>query len=542
MKKINILLLYLVLLLPIKLFSYGEVSALNEVGIKHYNWDIGFTSNYFYEPNLFNDNSTIQGFSHNFKGYYFINEKIVVGGSFFFSETYKSDLVDKWLTVVGDISLEGGYVFYNTTNLELFAKGGIYLFSPVEGESTYGDTSSYKLNLSATYSVGQFLFNGDVGYFYDRRINLTKFSPSDFERLSWNDVGYISSPVKINAIFDSGRSEFLLGLSSTLLYTDNGTKLYPLYSNIRVIFDLTENLYLKGGLAVKLYNDNIDFYPYLPKFRYMLSVFYHPIGKEEQIPENLNKISEIANKGSVHVVIKDNKGDFVTNPVLDFEGYSSVPKVLKEGEIIFNLMPGNYKLNISATGYKSAVTGFSLTAAENKSVEIILKKIEVLGGIAGLVTAEYKPLNNVSVVLHNYPEFATKTDDSGMFKIQNIVAGTYEVTFSNNLYKPVTTYIEVLPNKTVVLNQALEMKQFKHGVINLKVINKDGKSIDNCKIKVNSKLNKVEYNENGEVRIITTPGKIVVTIEADGYKVRNKKFYIDVNDELDYTFKLYKSR
>lgn len=125
-----------------------------------------------------------------------------------------------------------------------------------------------------------------------------------------------------------------------------------------------------------------------------------------------------------------------------------------------NLYEGEYKLNISRSGYSSESERFTLTDLQKKSSDLSLEQIEnVLSGFVGWKNRGEEPLKNVRVILEKGDQEMAKdtTSVSGGFQFEGLIYGQeYDLITNKTGFQNDTTRV-LFNEETEELSLLIEM-------------------------------------------------------------------------------------
>ena len=116
-----------------------------------------------------------------------------------------------------------------------------------------------------------------------------------------------------------------------------------------------------------------------------------------------------------------------------------------------NVPAGTYNVTASHSGYNSATSSVTVTAATSSTLNFQLTATSSAGAITGRVT-DSSTAAALSGATVSYSGGSTTTDANGNYTLSNVAAGTYSVTASHSGYNNQTNSVTVASGTTATLN------------------------------------------------------------------------------------------
>ncbi len=518
------LLLFLFVFVGIPLFSSeGNFPYIILNGAK---WETEIISGYSSQAAL-SPGSNIQSYHLALRGYYSPITNSYIGGSWKAS-WYTINFPEKrTLGTIGDLSIEGFYKFFFYRDVSLWLQGGLFLFAPVEDESKYGDTSSYLINVIASYKWHNLEPVFTAGYFYDRRINFSKRIPTFFERIAWDEVDYTWSPLFLGLFYDLGDYVPFVGVRSEILYGEPHVPFFLISGARMKIWKLIN---LNFSVKWKLYNYKIPGYPQRPRLLFSMGIVVAPLK-----PVSMKPVAEVKPLSRPSLVVTVDPAGISPTVLLN----GNQPDRVKDNQFFFDaLLPGKYVLSVTAEDYREYVTRVVLTGTKKVTMHIQLKEEKKPGGILGVAISHGIPVEKAYITISGAVTRTTMSNNQGVFSFLGVPPGSYALKATATDYQGVSKFIEVEPGKKVAIRVEIQPVEYPHGIITLKIKSKDGKSIEKYDFDVKAERFRVLKKKPGELQLYVAPGDVKITIKSAGYKSKKLLFSIDDGDEIETTVKL----
>ncbi len=486
-------------------------------------WFVTSNISYFSQQDLLPD-SLIKGYKISLGGTYSPLNKLWVNGKLFFSSTYNNYPHSRWLYSGSDLRFSAVYKFFFYKKLNLYLFGTLWLFAPVKGSSRLSDTSSYRMDILAEYKWGKIKFIGDLGYFYDRRINFTPAKPTIFEQLAWEEIDYTWTPLSLNLSFMGNGYTPYLKLYQQVLY-NSGISFFnnPVFLYTGINFKIYRGIYLQHQIRWKLFSKHIDGYPDYPNTQFYAFLtftgeyFARPIPKKPLTLTLRIRVKGVKEGSPVTIKIGPLYTQTQTTPVFLF------PSIKK----------GSYPITITSPNYQTLTTEVTVSPSTKNSYQFALKEKIKKGGILGYVRSNEIGVKDAVVRISAFPNSVTKTDSSGIFDIKGLSPGVYTLSVTSPYYQPVSQFVEVPSGKIVVVRISLQELEYPHGILILHIKGNKGKLLNKFNYKIKASRYKVLEEENGFLKLYLAPGDVEVDITVEGYKEKIFKVSIDEGDNIE---------
>ncbi len=277
-------------------------------------------------------------------------------------------------------------------------------------------------------------------------IQVTNLSQTLFT--AYNNSITIQITSSLNGVVVDEGGNIVTGSKVILLRTSDNSIMGAVdTSSIGFIF----NLLLPGNYYLRISKDNYD----------DLTTDSFIVDANET--KNLGMLTLTQQKGTLNITIQTSDGQLVTDAnvsIADLDGNVVFSQLAAQG-IVGTLLPGGtYTIDVSATGYTldSPVTAV-VTADETSSKTITMTKaadpIPETGSLQLSVSdAEGNPLQLVEVYIDGTKVGVTNQD--GILLIEDLDAGTYQVTLKKEGYADKSSSYEVVAGDTTTVTPAMD--------------------------------------------------------------------------------------
>lgn len=207
---------------------------------------------------------------------------------------------------------------------------------------------------------------------------------------------------------------------------------------------------------------------------------------------------------------------------------------------IGNVEAGTYRIEYSKDGYFTVVDGaVAIKSAEKKVLEEVVLDIStrtIFGNVQLLGRDNHAGITvTVTNIMQSDIVYSSQTNSQGDYYIDNIIAGTYSVTFHKDGYKEASTMVNLLNMSSVEVEQInLEsIKAMVHGIVVLEGCS-DYSGVLVTLSNSEGKIYQAHTLENGSFTVadIDEYGEYSVSISKDGYITDSSRMVTVVMGEI----------
>ncbi|WP_394176431.1 carboxypeptidase regulatory-like domain-containing protein [Guptibacillus hwajinpoensis] len=232
------------------------------------------------------------------------------------------------------------------------------------------------------------------------------------------------------------------------------------------------------------------------------------------------------NPGNVQGSVTNTSGDPINEALVEVLNVAGMvvarTLTLPSGEYTINdLAPGSYQLRVSKDLFRTTVLGFNLTAGETKTINVELGSNP--GSLSGVVrdSSTLDPLPDTTIQVTDERGVTVGqalTNGSGLYEINNLPPGIYNVTFVSEGYGSLTVGTKILSNQTTELN--VELDQLVGGITGT-ITDSNGNTLSGAIIEVffnNVHIATATSDNNGLYRINNlSPGFYTINASKMGF-------------------------
>lgn len=380
----------------------------------------------------------------------------------------------------------------------------------------------------------------DSGQIYDEEIEAGSYTAvitmADYEdqtiSLNIEDNGFFAQTIYMEKV-----QEF-----STLTVIVSDDKNTPLINAPVYLRDEMGNIVQRGYTD----NEGILILRDILFGNYTLSVEvygYKSSGRIETIIDSEEEVATIKlspiTTGSVSISVVDEDGYFIPNTVVSIDGPNSYHAELTTNAIgmamISDLEAGEYTFSVKADGYVEYSQTVAIEANKTNFVDIILEEIDIGSAEITVTDEDGNALSGATVILSDN---TLTTDENGVVRFDDLLAGEYSMVVSKDGYDSKTIQFVVEKDSTTKVKLALN-KTITTGNIKLTVSNENGKALKDVSVTIGE--NSFMTDENGQVVVNDLEaGDYVVKMSKDGYVTKELPITISARATVEVNATLIK--
>jgi len=268
------------------------------------------------------------------------------------------------------------------------------------------------------------------GYFYSREI-----------------INLGSTTAKVRGSVKNALEEPLVGVTITMRKTGQLNKIAETLSGIGGKYILTD-----------FPADDYDLYWQFPGYQAITEINVH-IAAGKEIRRNITMQPVTGQTITIQGFVRNEENNLpVQGAIIDIGGHTTISQ--SDGSYFLQFSPAaspNYLVTITAVGYETINTTYTVQPGQTNTQDILLVPVEV-GSISGLITASGSglPINNAFIQLVAAgTTLATNSDINGNYNIQGVPVNNYLATISAPGFISQQHNVTIMPNTNFQLNVIL---------------------------------------------------------------------------------------